>query len=222
MNQGDDPPRSGREGMVRVAAEEERLWVLKAQKGDQNAFARLVEAYQAPIYNLAYRLLGNPTEAEDAAQEVFIRAYTKLDTCDPQRRFSSWILSIAAHYCVDRLRRRKGDWASLEDEAASFSLTDRQPRPEEVALQREQSAIIQDLLQRLPPSYRLVVTLRYWYDLSYEEIAAMTQSTESAVKSRLHRARQMMAAMLAQAEAGRGIQEANERRMEEHAVSRSF
>lgn len=222
MSRGDDPPRLGRGGVVRMAADEERLWVLRAQKGDQNAFARLVEAYQAPVYNLAYRLLGNPAEAEDAAQEVFIRAYTKLDTYDPERRFSSWILSIAAHYCVDRLRRRKGDWVSIEGEATSTILSDRRPKPEEVALQREQGAIVQDLLQRLPPSYRLVVILRYWYDLSYEEIATMTQSTESAIKSRLHRARQMLAAMLAQAEAGRGIQEANERRMREHAVSRSF
>jgi|YNPNPStandDraft_1061719.scaffolds.fasta_scaffold70942_2 RNA polymerase sigma-70 factor (ECF subfamily) len=222
MNRGNDPPRWQHGGMVGVAAEEERLWVLKAQKGDQSAFTRLVEAYQAPVYNLAYRLLGNPAEAEDAAQEVFIRAYTKLDTCDPERRFSSWILSIAAHYCVDRLRRRKGDWVSIEEGATAFSLPDRRPKPEELALRREQSAIIQDLLQRLPPQYRLVVVLRYWYDCSYEEIAAMTQSTESAVKSRLHRARQMIAAMLAQIEAGKGIQEANERRMKEHAVSRSF
>lgn len=222
MSQGDNQPRSQHGGMVRVVGEEERLWVVQAQKGDQNAFARLVEVYQVPVYSLAYRMLGNAIEAEDAAQEVFIRAYTRLDTCDPGRKFSSWILSIASHYCVDKLRRRKGDWVSIEEEAFSYKLLDRRPKPEEVTLQREQSAIIQGLMQRLPPQYRLVVALRYWHDLSYEEIAGMTQTTESAVKSRLHRARQMMAMMLGKIEASEGVQDASERRVREHALSGSF
>ena len=89
----------------------ESNWIQQARAGDQaasaDAFSRLVEAYQTPIYNLAYRMLGNRTEAEDAAQETFIRAYTRLDTYDPGRKFSSWLLSIASHYCVDVLRRRR-------------------------------------------------------------------------------------------------------------------
>ena len=222
MSQGNDRPRLQYGGMGRVVGEEERLWVLQAQKGDQGAFARLVEAYQVPVYNLAYRMLGNSTEAEDAAQEVFIRAYTKLSTCDPTRKFSSWILSIASHYCVDRLRRRKGDWVSIEEDVAASWLPDKRPKPEEITLRREQSAVIHDLLQQLPPQYRLVVALRYWYDLSYEEIAGMTQDTESAVKSRLHRARQMMALMIERIEAGEGVRNPSGRRVREHALSGSF
>ena len=79
----------GREG--------ERGWVREALAGDQEAFARLVENYQAAVYNLAYRMLGNAGDAEDAAQETFLRAYSRLRSYDPARKFSSWLLAIAAH-----------------------------------------------------------------------------------------------------------------------------
>ena len=90
-----------------------------ARAGDQSAFGRLVIAYQTPVYNLAYRMLGNAAEAEEAAQETFLRAYTHLRSYDPQRPFRSWLLSIASHYCIDRLRRRRITWLPLEDEIAA-------------------------------------------------------------------------------------------------------
>ena len=93
----------------------EKTWVRRAIAGDQAAFTKLVEAYQSPVYNLAYRLLGNSLEAEDAAQEAFIRAYTHLQSYDPARKFSSWLLSIASHYCIDVLRRRRANLVSMED-----------------------------------------------------------------------------------------------------------
>ena len=76
----------------------ELTWVQRARAGDHSAFSSLVETYQTPVYNLAYRLLGNRLEAEDAAQEAFIRAYTRLHTYDPSRKFSSWLLAITSHY----------------------------------------------------------------------------------------------------------------------------
>jgi RNA polymerase sigma-70 factor, ECF subfamily len=206
---------------TRVGAEQELAWVFRARQGDQEAFARLVEAYQVPVYNLAYRMLGVPTEAEDAAQETFIRAYTRLDTFDPARKFSSWILSIASHHCVDRLRRR-GNVVSMEDVSARQWLPDEHPKPEEQALGREQSRIIHTILERLPAQYRLVIILRYWHDLSYEEIAEMTHTTESAVKSRLHRAREMMSGLLTGQEPAAPLSNQNERRVKAHALSGSF
>jgi len=179
-----------------VSAEDERLWVLLARKGDQDAFAKLVGAYQGPVYNLAYRMLGSQTEAEDAAQETFLRAYTRLGTYDPQRKFSSWMLSIASHYCIDRLRRRRGGSVSMEEIQSWRWIPDRNPRPEERALDDEKSRLMHQVLDRMPPQYRLVIVLRYWYELSYDEIAKMTDSTNSAVKSRLHRARRLMAERL--------------------------
>lgn len=179
-----------------MEAEQEYQWVLQARHGNQEAFARLVEAYQAPVYNLAYRMLGNPTDAEDATQETFVRAYTRLDTFEAERKLSSWILSIAAHYCVDRLRRRHGGQVSIEETQSLQWLADGKPKPEEQIIEQEQNKAIRVVLDALPPQYRMAIILRYWQDLSYEEIAQITDSTESAVKSRLHRARQLMAMQL--------------------------
>jgi RNA polymerase sigma-70 factor (ECF subfamily) len=181
-----------------------------ARAGDQSAFGRLVMAYQTPVYNLAYRMLGNAAEAEEAAQETFLRAYTHLRSYDPQRRFRSWLLSIASHYCIDRLRRRRITWLPLEDEiavagdsatrlsssqsdVAKVSLTSGSPNPEAVVAQREREAYVQRLLAGLSPTDRAAITLRYWNDCSYEEIAETLNLTVSAVKSRLHRARRALA-----------------------------
>ena len=176
---------------------EESTWIQQARGGDQNAFGRLVVAYQTPVYNLAYRMLGNKVEAEDAAQEAFLRAYTHLRSYDPNRPFRSWLLSIASHYCIDRLRRRRITWLPLEDEFAEpYNMTGKSPNPEAVTSQREQEEQVQDLLGTLSPTDRAAITLRYWYDCSYEEIAEMLNLTVSAVKSRLHRARRALASSI--------------------------
>ena len=182
-----------------------------ARAGDQSAFGRLVASYQTPVYNLTYRMLGNAAEAEEAAQETFLRAYTHLGSYDPKRRFSSWLLSIASHYCIDRLRRRRITWLPLEDEIATvdgtgeptpriqgegateINLASDTPNPESLVVQKEREACIQGLLADLSPKDRAAITLRYWYDCSYEEIAETLDLTVSAVKSRLHRARRALA-----------------------------
>jgi RNA polymerase sigma-70 factor, ECF subfamily len=174
-------------------AEQEQVWVERAKQGDKIAFAQLVGAYQAPVYNLAYRMLGNGAEAEDAAQEVFLRVYTRLQTYDNCRKFSSWILSIGSHYCIDVLRRRRHQALSLEEDTLYEQLPDFGPRPEQQTLTREKSDEVRRIVDSLPTEYRLVIVLRYWYNLSYEEIAKTVHSTESAIKSRLHRARELMA-----------------------------
>lgn len=203
-----------------VAAEQELSWVLQAKQGDQHAFARLVEAYQGPVYNLAYRMLGNSSEAEDAVQETFLRVYTKFSTYDTEFKFSSWILSIASHHCVDRLRRRRGNLASLEEIQASRWVPDEKPRPEALTLREEKRAALRDMLKALPAQYRLVIVLRYWHDMSYEEIAEVTESTQSAVKSRLHRARRMMASRIEEQEANECVPNDSGRRVRQNAVSR--
>jgi len=209
-----------------VGADQESLWVAQARRGDQDAFARLVAAYQVPVYNLAYRMLSSAAEAEDATQETFLRVYTRFDTYDPSRKFSSWILSIASHHCVDRLRRRRESIVSMEEIMAWRWVPDERPRPEERVVARESSHEMRRVLDVLPSQYRLVIVLRYWYDMSYEEIADVTESTISAVKSRLHRARQVVAAML-QSEGGAdaygsAADETEERRLSQNAVSHSF
>lgn len=181
-------------GTGRCMMRDERALVQQALRGDEKAFAGLVAAFQGPVYNLCYRLLGTPMEAEEAAQEAFLRAYRRLHTYDSEQKLSSWILAIAAHYCIDRLRRRRRLASVPIDEAESPRPEGASQAPEESLLQREREREIQDLLARLPESYRTVIVLRYWQDLSYEEMAEMLGTTESAIKSKLHRARELLAA----------------------------
>ncbi|MBL7199294.1 MAG: sigma-70 family RNA polymerase sigma factor [Anaerolineae bacterium] len=172
----------------------EKSWIQQAVAGDQAAFTRLVEAYQNPVYNLAYRLLGNSVEAEDAAQETFIRAYLHLESYDPGRKFSSWLLSIASHYCIDLLRRRRMNLISVDDLPPMVELSmPRATQPEQIVIQGQAASDVQRMLESLDPAYRTPVVLRYWYDMSYREIAELMGVTESTVKTRLHRARAKLA-----------------------------
>jgi RNA polymerase sigma-70 factor (ECF subfamily) len=160
----------------------------RAQKGDSQAFSALIDLYQRPVYNLCSRMLGNPDEAEDAAQETFLRAYSKMRSFDGQRSFSTWLLSIAAHYCIDQIRKRRMTLVSFDD-SPYLEPPDQSPGPEAAFSIRENQRHIQTLLARLGPQDRAAVIMRYWNDLSYEEIAEALSLSVSAVKSRLHRAR---------------------------------
>ena len=170
----------------------ETTWVIQAQQGDPEAFTRLVEIHQRPVYNLCYRMLGNAQDAEDASQETFLRAYKALRHYDRSRPFMTWLLSIAAHYCIDQIRRRRMAVVSIEELPVS-DLPD-EPTNIEVKLERkEEQRQVQTLIEFLAPIDRALVVMYYWYDLSYEEISQALTLTESAVKSRLHRARRAMA-----------------------------
>ena len=94
---------------------DEQVWLQKARRGDKDAFGQLIEAYQGPVYNLAYRMLGNSGEAEEAAQEAFIRAYTRLDSYDPAHKFSTWLLSITSNYCIDLIRKLDTEELAIVD-----------------------------------------------------------------------------------------------------------
>jgi RNA polymerase sigma-70 factor (ECF subfamily) len=180
---------------------DETIWIARARAGDQEAFSRLMEMYQTPIFNLAYRMLGDGAEAEDAAQETFLRAYTRLATYDTKRSFKTWLFSIASHHCIDRLRKRRLTWVSIDEPLPpnlAPALAEPSPGPEERAARGQQSARIQQQLAHLSPDDRAVIVMRYWYDFSYEEIADATGGTVSAVKSRLHRARLALADRLAE------------------------
>lgn len=171
----------------------EREWILHAMQGDDNAFARVVEAYQVPVYNLCYRMLGEPREAEDAAQETFLKAYRGLSRYDPERSFTTWLLSIASHHCIDRLRRKRFVTLPLEDLLPSQEKPYAVPGPEGVLVSMESQEAVRGLLQHLGRIDRAAIVLRYWYEMSYEEISQSLSISVLAVKSRLHRARRELA-----------------------------
>ncbi|GAC1383531.1 MAG: sigma-70 family RNA polymerase sigma factor [Herpetosiphon sp.] len=179
--------------------DDERRWIQLAHAGDHMAFGWVVDTYMPQVYKLAFRMLRSRPEAEDAAQEVFLRAYTKLGTFDLTQKFGSWLLSIAAHYCIDVHRRRRLEMVTLDD--VSFSLTAQERGPEGKALDNEQQAAIERAIGQLPPGYGSVMVLRYYRDLSYDEIQAITGLSSTALKTRLYRGRRLLQQVLVNDEA---------------------
>jgi RNA polymerase sigma-70 factor (ECF subfamily) len=175
-----------------VVQNSETEWVRKAIKGDAQAFTQLVELYQRPVYNLCYRMLGNAQDAEDAAQETFLRAYQNMRRYDNNRPFSTWLLSIAAHYCIYQTRKRRYPLVSVE-ELVEPELPEPSPGVETVVSRKEEQQRVRAILETLDPMDRAAVIFYYWYDFSYDEICQSLSLTLSAVKSRLHRARRAMA-----------------------------
>ncbi|MBX3010312.1 MAG: sigma-70 family RNA polymerase sigma factor [Caldilineaceae bacterium] len=178
-------------------SEQEEVWIREAKAGNKRSFSHLVEAYQRPVYNLTYRMLGSPEEAEDAAQETFLRAYSRLEQYDVNHKFSTWLFSIANHHCIDRLRKRRTTLVSIEENPVLENLEHGAAQPEEDVLSQELAAELQSLLGQLDLDYRTPLILRYWEDCSYEEIADTMGLTVSAVKSRLFRARKQIADLYA-------------------------
>lgn len=175
--------------------EQEAIWLDEARRGDKASFGKLIEAYQGPVFNLAYRMLNNAREAEEAAQEAFIRAYTRLESYNPKHKFSTWMLSITSNYCIDLIRKRRAQLLSIDEPLPAHPalMSEKGSGPEGQTVRSEQEAAVQALLQTLPEDYRQAVILRYWYEMSYEEIADTMETTVSAIKSRLFRARRDLA-----------------------------
>jgi RNA polymerase sigma-70 factor (ECF subfamily) len=137
-------------------------------------------------------MLGDPLEAEDAAQETFIRAYKGIKSYDNQRSFSTWLLSIAAHHCIDKMRRKQIKASSMED-LQNSEIPDLAPDPEATLSNKEFERQIRKVLNVLNETDRAAIVMYYWYDFSLEEISKSLNLTPTAVKSRLHRARVEMA-----------------------------
>lgn len=164
--------------------------------GDQEVFAGLVERYRDAAQNLAYRMLGNVSEAEEVTQETFVRAYMRLASYKTEHKFSTWLFSIAVHLSIDYIRRRRFLALPLEEIPFLEWVADQDLGPEDAALRLEQQDEVQRSLNHLPSKYRAVIVLRYWYDFSYEEIAQVLHLTPNLVKARLHQARKLLARKL--------------------------
>ena len=164
---------------------------VRASQGDLEAFAELVHLHQGAVYNTAWRMLGNRQEAEDAAQEAFLRAFRSIRTLDPSRPPGPWLRRIAVHTALNRLERHP----ALPIEDASL-VPSPDPPPEPQVLRREQDRQVRFALLSLPPRYRAVIELRHFEELSYAEMAEALDRPLSDVKSDLFRARRMLAERL--------------------------
>ena len=182
---------------------DEQQLLQTAKQGDSTsaaAFGELVRRYQTAVFNVAYRLLGRQVEAEDAAQEAFLRAYRALDRFDVARPFAPWIKRITTNLCLNWLESAKVKPQLL---AAEMSSDDRPvdmddwaqtaPSPEQTMVHDEQSRRLRQAILTLPPRYRAAIELRHFQELSYEDMAEVLERPLSSVKSDLFRARKMLA-----------------------------
>ena len=172
----------------------DRDLILRARRGDAEgceAFGELVTRYQSSVFNVSYRMLHERGEAEDLAQEVFIRAYDRIHTFDIEREFGPWIRRVAANLCLNHLEGQK-----ITTELDNERDADPAQRPESVVELKERSDQIRGALASLPTHYRIVVELRHYQELSYEEIAEELKIPLSDVKSHLFRARKILAEKL--------------------------
>lgn len=167
-------------------------------KGDQSAYADIVSLYQQSLHQVCYRMLGNKEEAEDAAQEAFIKAYIHLHTYDQKRKFSTWLYRIATNLCIDRIRKKKPDYY-LDAEVPGTEGLDMysqlavdEPLPEEELERMELQERIQYEISRLPDKYRAVIILKYIEELSLQEISDILDIPLGTVKTRVHRGREAL------------------------------
>lgn len=172
---------------------DERSLAKRVLQGDRDAFGDIVRLHQQAVFNAAYHVLGNARDAEDAAQEAFIRAYRFFDRYDLDRPLAPWLKRIVVNVCMNRIEARR--FGSPLDEETT-PLPDPDPGPEQQILSHARDETIRRELNRLPARYRLVIELRHFQDLSYEEIAKELKRSLGDVKSDLFRARKLLAERL--------------------------
>ena len=192
--------------------------VLRSRSGDDRAFAELVRRYHGEVYGLALRSLKNADDAQDLAQEAFLRAFRALDRFDPTRRFGAWMYAITARLCIDVHRQKRHRFLSLSvpeqgtaGEEREWELPDTGPGPLDEAEQTELGAQLDAYIARLSPDYRVAILLRHAHDLSYEEIAEALDTPVGTIKARIHRARSQLRAWMEGGELDPGASEAPEK-----------
>ncbi|KYC88485.1 RNA polymerase sigma factor SigW [Heyndrickxia sporothermodurans] len=167
-------------------------------KGDQNAYGEIVEIYKDKVLQICYRMLGNLHEAEDIAQEAFIRAFINIHSFKQERKFSTWLYRIATNLCIDRLRKKKPDFYLDAEVAGTDGLTMYSQiaatgkAPDVEVMDYELQETIQFAIQSLPEKYRSVIVLKYLEDLSLNEISQILELPLGTVKTRIHRGREAL------------------------------
>lgn len=167
-------------------------------QGDQSAFEEIVELYKTNVFYICYRMIGNRYEAEDLAQEAFIRAYLNIESFDQKKKFSTWLYRIATNLTIDFLRKRKPDYSLDADIGGSDGLTlytqieSNDALPEEQVEGLEFQQWIHKEILKLPPKYRSVIVLKYIDELSLKEISDILNIPIGTVKTRIHRGREAL------------------------------
>ena len=181
---------------------QDELLIRRAQRGDADAFEQLLLEHQKNVYNLCYRMAGNPDDAMDLSQETFLRAWRCLDQYQFASAFSTWLYRLCSNICIDFLRRRRRQqtvpltFEDADGEEQTYAVPDAQPLPEEQVELKLTRETLQAAMAQLPPEHRAVLQLRVVNEMSYEQIADVLDIQIGTVKSRLSRARNQLKKIL--------------------------
>lgn len=167
--------------------------------GDEKAFAELMSRYKKPVYHMILKMIRNVDDAEDLTIEAFAKAFKNLAKFNPEFTFSTWLFRIATNNCIDFMRKKKlattsisGTYKDDAGENVDMEFKDGGLNPMEEAIKAQKVALVQSIVTKLPPKYQTLVKLRYFEELSYEEIAVELDAPLGTVKAQLHRARELL------------------------------
>src|ERR1700730_13449986 len=189
-------------------AEPSPALVRRAQAGDQDALSALVQSQQTYVYSIAMSLMHNPTDAADMTQDAFIRLMRSLSTYRAETKFTTWLYRLVTNICLDGLRRRGRPIESLDEPSSGqagedaqtagerLADSDRWAQPEQELQLRESAAEVREALVSLPPAQRLALTMHYFEDLRYEDIADVMGLPLNTVKSHIRRGKERLALVL--------------------------
>lgn len=172
--------------------------VERCLKGDEKAFEELLVKYRNPVYSICFRMVKNHSDAEDLAQDVFIRTFNVLDRYNPSYPFASWLYRITSNLCIDFIRRRRSGIVSIDEPVSgsegemSRQIPADTIEPDRELENREMMEVLEQAIAELPEHYRIIVILRHQEQLSYEEISDNLGIPLGTVKARIHRARNMI------------------------------
>jgi RNA polymerase sigma factor (sigma-70 family) len=184
------------------AMEDFRL-IDRAVGGEDAAFAKLLQRYKRPVYHMVLKMVRNVDDAEDLTIESFAKAFKSLHRFKKDFTFSTWLFRIATNNTIDFIRKKKLNTLSIENtytdddgQSVSIDVEDENPDPQEETIKAQKAELIQIFVDKLPAKYQKLVRLRYFNELSYEEIAVELEAPLGTVKAQLHRARELMFEMV--------------------------
>jgi len=165
--------------------------VLACLEGDKDCFGEIVSRYKNLVYSVVLRMVADKEEANDLAQEVFIKLYRNLEKYSDEFKFSTWTIRIATNHVIDWRRKKKQETVNIDDVAEGLTASNG-ASPEDEYIAQEQSRMLRDLVAGLPDIYRVPIVLYHEQGLSYQEIAEITDEPLSKVKNRIFRGRKML------------------------------
>lgn len=177
--------------------------VTRAKTGDEAAYTAIMSRYREPIYYLVFKMIRNESDAEDISIEAFEKAFKKLDQYTPQYAFSTWLFRIATNHCIDFIRKRKLKTTSIDEaiedgsgNSWSVQIEGNTKDPEEKFIEKQKIHLMRDLVTKLDEPYKGLVEMRYFQELSYDEISSEKEIPLGTVKAQIFRARALLSELI--------------------------